>query len=240
MSEVEFVPTSLESVMGNVADDTPQAEPEPEAAEETPEKVEEEQAPVEPEKVEAKEEPEEKANNFAQLREVTKTQKARIEELEATQKEPAKAPDVFEDQEAYTKHIESSVDNKLLGLSVTMVKEQYEDYDDVEARFIKEAETNPAIIGNVQGKSNMALAVYREGQKLLELDKIGDPVEYRAKIKAEILAELKSEGTDAEVKAKEEKQKLKDSLPDDISSEGSAGNRAKKEVFEPTSLDTIL
>jgi hypothetical protein len=107
-------------------------------------------------------------------------------------------------------------------------------------RVVKEAETNPAIRGNISGKPNVALAVYKEGKRLTELDKIGDPVEFRAKLKAEIMEEMKTEaGADKDAVAKEKKA-LKDALPDDLTSESNAGKRAEKKVFKPTDLDAIL
>ncbi len=237
MSEEQFVPTSLDVVMGGEVVDAPvvtaepevEATPEPEAVEEKPNETEETA------KAEESEEPSQ-VDNFAQLREVTKTQKARIAELEASQKEPEAAIDVFEDQAGFTQQLESKFDNKLLSMSEEMVKEQFDDYDAMLERVVKEAETNPSIRGNIAGKQNVALAVYKEGKRLTELDAIGDPTTYREKIRAEIQAEMK---VDAD-KAQKTKTKIKDSLPDDLTSEGSTRNSPKDKPFEPTSLDAIL
>lgn len=237
VEKVEFVPTDLGQALGDDSPSTPEVvEPEPEA-----EKVEETKEPeAETKEGEAKPEPEDQASNFAELRSIVKELKQENTDLKSKPQEPEKVPDVFEDQEAYTAHLNKTFDSKMLNMSVEMAKEQFNDYDDMEARFIKEAETNPAILGNINGKANQALAVYREGKKLMELDKIGDPVQYRATLKAEIIAELKADSEKTTETKATEKEALTKSLPDDLTSETSAGNRKPAEAPSHTSLDALF
>ena len=241
MSEaVEFVPASLDVAL-DLVDDTP-APPEPEVVaevetvEETPnaEEVAEEPKP-EPEIEPVKDE---QATNFAQMREIVKAQKAEIEALKAPQ-EPVKAPDVFEDQEAYTQHLEQKFESKLLNMSEEMVKAQYDDYDKMLELVVAEAEANPSIRNNIANQPNAALAVYNEGQRLQKEAKYKDPnyeANLKAEMKLEILAELEKNATlEADTKAA-----LRNALPDDLTSESNAGGRTTKEVFTPTSLDALL
>lgn len=235
--EVEFVPTSLDVVMGGEVDDAPEVtEPEAVEVEKEPEVAAEEETPnsePEAEPVKADE-----ADNFAKARDVMKTQKARIAELEAGQAVPEKVPDVFEDQEAYTAHLEQKFDNKLLDMSEEMVREQFDDYEDMKARVFKEAETNPAIRGNITGQ-NIALSVYREGKRLIRDDVLKDP-EYEVKVEARLRAKIEAEMQGKEVKGAEDKKALEESLPDDLTSESSTGNRPKEKGFTPTTLDNIF
>lgn len=235
MSE-EFVPTSLDVIMGEVDDTPPVIETKVEVE---PEKVEEEAAPEEEVPKEEPEPKEDQASNFAELRSVIKEIKQENTELKAKQ-EPEKVPDIFEDQAGYTAHLEKKFSNSLLNMSEDMVKEQFDDYDTMLDRVVKEAETNPAIRANLQHKPNVALAVYKEGKRLTALDLIGDPVKFEANLRARILEENKAgAGADEETAAKE-KAELKKALPDDLTSESNAGSRTEKEVFKPTTMDTLF
>ena len=238
MSE-EFVPSTLDAVMG---DDTP-AEPVIQAEPETPEPekvVEAAEPEVTPEKVEepVKEEPKvEKEDNVVAMRKVIAELKAENTELKVVP--PKAAPDVLDDPEGFRAHMTGEFDAKFANMSEAMAKSQFTDYDEVATRFYEEAAKNPAVIQSVKDSPHPALEVYNQGQRLKALDNIGDPAAYEAKIKAQVRAEIEAEIKGEATKTEADKTKLKNSLPDDLTSETNVGSRAAA-VPGTTSLDQLF
>ena len=138
---------------------------------ETVEEVEETQSPEsekvvvkeEPEKVDSQEEKSETTSEeetakeewtFAAVKdERQKRQKLEkeLEELRASlDKKEEKAPDVFDDQEAYTKHLEQKFESKtkeqILNVQRDMMLEFKPDYEEKEKAFFEVAKDNPALI----------------------------------------------------------------------------------------------
>lgn len=240
MSE-EFVPTSLDVALGGT-DDTPPAEVvevEEKPAEEAETKSDEAETKVETKDDEVKQD---KQDNVIAMRELIASQSKELKTLKKV--EPKPAPDVIDDPDGFREHLTKEFDGKLsknkAEMSESMARQQFKDYDTVAERFYKELEASPEIGVKIQNSSHPAMALYEQGQKLLELDEIGDPKEFKAKMKAEILAELKDETNDTATKKDEEKASLKAKLPDDLTSESNAGTRVTKVKFEPTSLDALF
>lgn len=232
--EAEFIPSTLDAVMGEVAD-----EPQETVVEEKPEvKVEEpvEEVKADEVKEEAKAEPEEKTklDNVVAMREVIASQKAKITEL--TKKDPDPAPDVFEDPDGFREHMTKDFDNKLsknkAEMSESMARQQFDDYDVISERFFKELAESPELGAKVRASSHPAMEVYNQGKRLLQLDDIGDPAEFKARMKAEILAELKTEPKEEPLKETK--------LPDDLTSETNAGARKGPNWAGPTDLGKLF
>lgn len=238
MSEEEFVPTSLDSVMGGT-DDTPQ-----DTVVEVEEKPVEEVKAEEPVEETKTEDPvkQDKQDNVIAMRELIASQSAELKEFKKVPAEPA--PDVIDDPDGFREHMTKEFDIKLsqnkAEMSETMAQQQFDDYKVVSERFYKELEASPEIGVKIHNSSHPAMEVYKQGKKLLQLDDIGDPTEFKAKMKAEILAELKDETSTKVTEAEKEKASLKDKLPDDLTSEANAGARKGPTWAGPTSLDNMF
>lgn len=245
--EEDFKPTSLAAVFGE-ADDAPKeptvenpdeqrAEPEEPKPEEAKADTGEQQA--DSDKAEPEKEPDQ-AESFAQLREQVKKYQARVKELETTQTEQKKRPDVFEDPDGAFRHVEEQVSQKMLAMSEEMARAQYPDFDEKVDRFLSEAEKNPALAAEVKAAAHPALKAYQLGEKYLTQDEIGDPKAFKEKTRAELREEIRKE-LEAEMNEKSsEKKKLKESLPDDLTSERNAGKRSGPVWTGPTPLEEVL
>jgi hypothetical protein len=146
----------------------------------------------------------------AYLEEKRKRQEAETE-LASYKKEKApeqkqETPDVFVDPEAYTKHQDQKAsqmaDKTRVTLSREFMLELKPDYVAKEAKFIEMTQTNPALVSEMYASPNPAKFAYEKAvqalnyeTKLKLADEIGDPVAYKEKLKAEILAELNPTST---------------------------------------------
>ena len=114
-----------------------------------------------------------------------KTQKQKQEEDE---------PDIFADPDGFKKSIKDSIRQESVrtrvGISREILMESKADYAEMEVKFIAMAKENPALSEKMLASSNPAKFAYETAKKQAALDDIGDPVSYREKLKAEILAEL--------------------------------------------------
>lgn len=114
-----------------------------------------------------------------------------------------------------------------------------EKYDAAYAAFVEAVEENPAIRVQLSAQANPAQFAYDVGQRHLMLKEIGsDPDAYRAKLKAEILAELKP--AKAEDKQPEAKPEPEPDLPKSLAGEKSAAGRKGPAWGGPTPLSEIL
>jgi hypothetical protein len=122
---------------------------------------------------------------------------------------------------------------RMLGALEAQARETYPDYDEVFQIVQESAESNPALTQQIMQAPNPAMAAYKLGKQLHEMQAMQDPDAYRAKIEAEIRAKV-----DAEYKAKEEaKLRAAEAIPPDLTAA-----RASKdgEVQPDDSLDSIL
>ena len=115
--------------------------------------------------------------------------------------------DFFADPTGYTsKAIKSELDGvrteyqqRLFAMSEEWVRSQHsDDYDDAVGAFIDAAKANPALVSQMQASPMPAQTAYEVGKTYLEASKYGGDINtMRAKIKEEVLAELKAEQTKA-------------------------------------------
>lgn len=88
----------------------------------------------------------------------------------------------------------------LYGITEELTRDAHEDYDDTVNWFMAEmAETNQGILETARSKRNPHQYIYKEAKRLKKMQEIGDVDEYlekeRAKIRAEVEAELKKPKT---------------------------------------------
>ncbi len=117
------------------------------------------------------------------------------------QKKQEEVPDVFVDPNAFAKHLKDETRAEILKTKAEMsqefMRELKPDYDEKAARFIEMARVNPDLAGQMYASPNpakfayeTAVAAINQESKLKLAEEIGDPVAYKEKLKAEILAEL--------------------------------------------------
>ena len=233
-------------------------EPEVTEAVETEVVEETEEVEAEPEKVEKEEpdettspeveEPESKSVPIQALmaeREKRQTLEKQIADAEAQRaKEPA--PDIFEDQEAYTKHFQQQIDNDRfndranqsefyaqrefgtaeLALKVDAFKELKAKNPELEAQVLNAVSPYHEIVDIINKHEKM--------EKMQNIDEFEATT--RAEIEAKVRAEIKAE---IEGKATADKT-LRDSIPTSLVDEPSKGTINKPTWAGPSTLDSIL
>jgi len=127
--------------------------------------------------------------------------------------------------------------NERINITEVIARRDHEDYDQVKDVFADAAQNNPALIAGLREAPDPAGYAYREGQKIMAQQEIGnDPAAYREKIKAEILAELRTEQNSADKAEKD----LRSSIPTHLADQRSVSARSGPEWGGPASLDDIF
>ena len=113
----------------------------------------------------------------------------RLEALEAggKQTETAKEPDLFENPTEVLQNLELRVKADLSRQMMIELKPDYKEKEDV---FLALAKDDPTLVVKLRQAQNPAKFAYETAVKHKALEEIGDPVAYREKVKAELLAEL--------------------------------------------------
>jgi hypothetical protein len=113
----------------------------------------------------------------------------RLEALESgnNQQVQPKGPDLFENPDEYLHERELRLK---ADISREMLIEVKPDYKEREDEFLALAKEDPTLVVKLRKAANPAKFAYETAVKHKALQEIGDPVTYREKIKAEILAEL--------------------------------------------------
>lgn len=205
---------SLDDVLNGVeppepealAEETPTAEPEP-VAQVPQEEVKKEEAPAAPE-------PQPEVENWtktAVLDERRKRQALQAELDQLRNQKPVEVPDIFTDQSAYTDYINQSVSDQVFRARVEMSQEfmrmQDSNYDDKESQFYEMAIQNPLLVDQVKAHPMPARFVVDTVNKANELKKLENIDEYKAKLRAEMEADIRKElGAEMESKAKQSEQ----------------------------------
>lgn len=233
--------SDIESILNGEPEPVTEPEPaqEPEQAQET--EAEEVTEQAEPTGEEESETPAPKTDeSMVPLKALTEERRKR-QELEAQLKaDDKKAPDIFEDQEAYTRHISEQVSQQVLNeranISEFLARREFPDLDAKVEKFQAMIETNPALKDQVMS----AVSPYHElvdvVTKAEELEQLKDVDSYKEKIRAEVEAEIKAE---YEAKAKKS-ETLRDSIPPSLNDVGTKGGLKGHNYSGPTSLDQIL
>lgn len=122
----------------------------------------------------------------------------RLEALEKGEKPEPKQEeekiDIFADPEKFQASVEQKIQRETLRtrilVSQEMMKESKPDYAEKEAKFLEMVKADPGLVQKMNAHPFPAKFVYEAAAKQLALDAIGDPIAYREKLKAELLAEI--------------------------------------------------
>lgn len=230
---------------------------ETEAQEEASEVTEQEEPKVEEPKAEEQEEPKDgekpdesttdskKADNTHWQFEAYKDEKRKRQELEreiaalkAPAKEPEKAPDVFENQDAYTNYIQDQIQSNNLAMRAEMSqfhanREFGKDVVDQKLSTFREMiAKDPSLSQRVQSSSSPvyeAIDIVDKAERLAQLDNVDD---WEAKKTAELEEKIRAE-MEAKYAAQAEKRS---SVTPSLNSKASSSNNR----VEPQTLSDLL
>ena len=143
----------------------------------------------------------------------------KVRELEAKlqeQQQQQPPPAFFEAPEQYVQHLvqqtEAQANQRLMAALDAQARDTYTDYDEVVAYLTEQAAENPALAKQVFNSPNPAVAAYKLGKQLREMERMQDPDAYKAQLEAELRAKW-----EAELKSKEEaKAKAAAAIPPDL------------------------
>lgn len=218
---------------------TPEAPTEPQEAAKGEQDAAPPAAEKPPEPVAPKEDAEAQLRAFKARADDERRKRQQLEQQLQQLQQPKEKPDFFADPEAALQSVRSEFKQELtsarFAISEAMAKDRWQDYDAKLELFAEMAQSNPALWAEVDADSNPAAKVYKLAEKEMKLREMGDPDEYRAKLKAELRAEL--------LKEQEEKQalaaKTRATIPESLAGVRGGGAGAA-EWAGPTSLKDIL
>ena len=226
--EIDFLSEEVE---------TEEAAPEVEEQATEPEKVEKPEPPAA--EVPTTPEPKEETVPLAALKaEREKRQKYERQLAEYQQREQQKPlPDFHQQPDEYVQALiqqhTTRLTQQMLGALEEQARMAHPDYDEVFEVLQANAEQNPALVQQVMQSPNPAMAAYKLGKQLRELEAMKDPDAYRKQIEAEIRKQIADEAAAKEAA----RQKAEQAIPPNL-----ADARASKdeEVLPDDSLEAIL
>jgi len=144
---------------------------------------------------------------------------AELEQYKQPNQEPEKAPDVFEDQDNYTKFLSNQVNQQVSQVRIEMSQEMMRmhdsEYDQKEVEFVEMAKDNPQLAQQLYKHNMPAKFVVDTVNKARELKKLDNIDDYKAQLRAEVEAEIREKlNTELTEKKEQDDQvsKLKPSL----------------------------
>ena len=225
-----------------ITETTEVAEEAPAVKPETVEKEEEPEATTAPEVPEA--EPQHVPLQALKAeREKRQAAERQIAEFNAN-KEKTPAPDVFEDQKAYTEHMQTEFNqamfNERANLSEFYARREFVDLDDKLETFQALKATNPALTAQVQNAASPYHEIVDIVAKHEKMEKMQNIDEFEASTRAEIEAKVRAE-LEAEFKGKADASKnLRDSIPTSLVNEPSKGSVNKPTWEGASPLNSIF
>lgn len=168
----------------------------------------------------------------------------RYAELEAKQKAPEakdESSDFFADPDKalgqVKNEIRSELANAKLEISQELMRERFEDYDELESEFVDLAQDNPVLLKQLSEARNPAKFAYETAQKARKAHELDNVDTFREKIRAEEREKARAE-LQAEMKQTAEKAQKRDkALTPSLANQRAAG--ALDEVATET-LDDIF
>ncbi len=118
---------------------------------------------------------------------------------------PVKPPSVFEDEEAYTNHLTSTIDERVFAAKLEMseesARERFTDLkevmgtvgegdDTLHMNWVEAVKANPRLFDQFKRAANPVVFAYQELKRQAALKEVGDPLTYRERLRKEIEAEL--------------------------------------------------
>lgn len=161
-----------------------------------------------------------------------------LEQLRS-QKEPEKAPDVFDDQEAYTKHMQKEISTQAFNIKAEMseylARRDHPDLDKDIETFKELAKENPALSQQIYAAASPYHEIHDIVDKHNRYQDMQNVDQLEARLRTELEEKIRAE---FENKAKS-KEELRSSVPTSLVGETSQGDPSKL-PSKPTSLSSIL
>lgn len=158
-------------------------------------------------------------------------------------REPQQIPNPIEDPAGYHAYIQHDIWNRSLNMSEVMLRQAVGDDADVDAKvaaFKKMAEANPTLRAELARQPHPYKYVYDYAKKQMALEEIGDPEAYRAKLAADIRAELEAEYAGTPVQQAQMRQPPRVNIPQSLGTARSAQSRSTPVLNIPESFGDIL
>ena len=156
--------------------------------------------------------------------------RSRMQQPQQPQPEPLS---FYEDPESYitqaVSRVEHEAQQRINAVLDAEARETFPDYDEVMDFVVEQVQRNPSLKGEIFSQPNPAKAAYQLGQRMRELEAMQDPVSYRAKLKAEVLAEIEAQKQAGAQRA----EAVANSIPPDLANgrSVSAKTAAPPDVF---------
>ena len=152
------------------------------------------------------------------------------------EREPVKPADILEDPEAFHAEQARGRDQLRFDIQKEMMQDAHEDYDEAEKWALEATGSNVALAQMIANSTNLPKTLYKMWTDQKAIAAIGDPEEFKTRLRAEILAELKQEvGTDATAQAEALAEK-EDALKPSLAAAGEAGSET---VIEESLEDMV-
>jgi hypothetical protein len=159
-------------------------------------------------------------------------------------KKPEPAPDIFDDQAAYTEHqtsqMNSALFNERANISEFHARREFKDLDkDIEAFQLLKSD-NPSLMTQVQNSPSPYHEIHSIVERHEKMERMQNVEEFEKTTRAELEIKIRSE-IEAEMKGKAEiKEKLRDSIPTSLVNEPSKGTVSGQSWGGPSPLEDIL
>lgn len=194
---------------------------------------------------EKRQEAERTAREASEQLKAMQAQLDRLSRQQSQQNRPER-PDPFEDPEGARRYDEAMLSQQFVDQKVNMsaeiAKQAFPDFDEVMQDWNGLARTDPAYFQSLYStavqQSNPAAWAYRKMKEMRVAREVGDPEDYRTKLREELAAEIRAE-FEAEQKAAAE-QRQQDAIPQSLAGERSAGNPRGSAWSGPTPMDQII
>ena len=167
---------------------------------------------------------------------------ARLEELQKQMEEKEPLPSVFEDEQKFVDSMRQEVNqqilNERLNVSEAYAREKFgsEDVDQAFAEFQALAQSSPEVANRVMSASLPWVEMVQAVNQHREFEAMKDVDGYKAKLRAEVEAEIRKE-----LEAKQQAaDKLRSSVPTSLVDAPSKGSLKGSDWSGPASIDSIL
>jgi hypothetical protein len=136
-----------------------------------------------------------KRQEFAKENERLKAQLAELQRGGETESQAI--PDPVDDPEGFTNAVtaraESIAEGRILQMSENLLRKTYDDYDAKKEVFVKLVKDNPQLRIDAQNSGDPLGYLYDQATKYQQYQEMQDIEGYKAKLKAEVMAEIKAE-----------------------------------------------
>lgn len=165
--------------------------------------------------------------------------------------EPQKPPSIFEDEEGFTRHVETNVQDmvfeQFLAMSEDIARERFPDFaevmgtegdgdDAMHMNWIAAVRKDPSLFAKFRNARNPSAFAYNELKRQRAFEEIGDPVAYREKLRKEVEAEILAK----QGQAPQQVQKPGPVIPDSLAGSPSKAAREAPEFAGPKPLSDIF